>query len=111
VAVESLAILVEMSLPAADAVPPRRLTFDGCFNFRDLGGYRTADGRQTRWRRLFRADGLGRLTESDFAILASLGIAIVIDLRTVLEAETQGRFPDDVDGISYHHLPLTDTLP
>jgi protein-tyrosine phosphatase len=100
-----------MSLPVADALPPRRLTFDGCFNFRDLGGYRTADGRQTRWRRLFRADGLGRLTESDFATLASLGIVTVIDLRTILEAETQGRFPGDVDGISYHHLPLTDTLP
>jgi hypothetical protein len=24
-------------------------------NFRDLGGYPTADGRETRWRTLFRA--------------------------------------------------------
>ncbi|NDD18711.1 MAG: hypothetical protein EB104_07445, partial [Acidimicrobiia bacterium] len=24
-------------------------------NFRDLGGYPSADGRQTRWRTLFRA--------------------------------------------------------
>src|SRR5580692_11651495 len=106
-----LAILVTMSAPVADAEPSRRLAFDGCFNFRDLGGYPTADGRRTRWRRLFRADGLSRLTEGDMALLATLGIVTVIDLRTVLEADTQGRFPRDVDGVTYHHLPLTDTLP
>jgi protein-tyrosine phosphatase len=101
-----------MSLPATDpVVPSRKLTFDGCFNFRDLGGYPTADGRMTRWRRLFRADGLSRLTENDMVVLASLGVVTVIDLRTDLEATTQGRFPEGVDGVSYHHLPLTDTLP
>jgi protein-tyrosine phosphatase len=100
-----------MSLPVADAQPSRKIAFDGCFNFRDLGGYRTADGRRTRWRRLFRADGLSRLTENDLAALGSLGIVTVIDLRTDLEADTQGRFPEDLDGVTYHHLPLTDTLP
>jgi protein-tyrosine phosphatase len=45
------------------------------------------------------------------ATLRALGIATVIDLRTGLEADTQGRFPEDVDGVTYHHLPLTDTLP
>ena len=39
-------------------VPSRTLVFEGCVNFRDLGGYRTADGRMVAWRRLFRADGL-----------------------------------------------------
>ncbi|HVC70325.1 MAG TPA: tyrosine-protein phosphatase [Acidimicrobiales bacterium] len=100
-----------MSSPPANTDPSRKLVFDGCFNFRDLGGYPTVDGHTTRWRRLFRADGLSRLTESDLAILRELGIATVIDLRTVLEADTQGRFPEGVDGVSYHHLPLTDTLP
>ena len=100
-----------MSVPPADAEPSRTLSFDGCFNFRDLGGYRTADGRRTRWRRLFRADGLSRLTENDMAALGALGVVTVIDLRTDLEADTQGRFPDDLGAISYHHLPLTDTLP
>src|ERR1019366_10397157 len=81
------------------------------FNFRDLGGYPTFDGRTTRWRRLFRADGLSRLTEADMAIFRDLGVVTVIDLRTVLEADTQGRFPEDVDGVAYHQLPLTATLP
>ncbi len=100
-----------MSVPVADAEPSRRLVFEGCFNFRDLGGYPTGDGRRTRWRRLFRADGLARLTENDMAALASLGIVTVIDLRTDLETDTQGRFPEDVDGVTYHHLPLTDSVP
>jgi protein-tyrosine phosphatase len=100
-----------MSPTGPEADPSRKLVFEGCFNFRDLGGYPTVDGRRTRWRRLFRADGLGRLTESDFAALASLGIVTVIDLRTILEADTQGRFPTDRDGVAYHPLPLTDTLP
>jgi protein-tyrosine phosphatase len=99
-----------MSAPLAED-PARKLVFEGCFNFRDLGGYPTFDGRTTRWRRLFRADGLSRLTEADMAIFRDLGVATVIDLRTVLEADTQGRFPEDVDGVAYHHLPLTDTLP
>lgn len=100
-----------MSTSRADTDPGRKLVFEGCFNFRDLGGYPTSDGHTTRWRRLFRADGLSRLTESDLAILRGLGIVTVIDLRTVLEADTQGRFPENMDGVAYHHLPLTDTLP
>jgi hypothetical protein len=100
-----------MAVPETDPDPSRTLRFDGCFNFRDLGGYPAAGGRRTRWRSLFRADGLSRLTENDMDSLASLGIVTVIDLRTDLEADTQGRFPDGVDGVTYHHLPLTDTLP
>jgi protein-tyrosine phosphatase len=40
----------------------RLIALDGAVNFRDLGGYATNDGRRTRWRVLFRADGLGELT-------------------------------------------------
>lgn len=91
--------------------PPRHVELETCCNFRDLGGYRTADGRRTRWRLLFRADGLTRLSDGDRAVLGSLGVRNVIDLRTELEVEFRGRFPEDVEGVTYHHLPLTDTLP
>jgi protein-tyrosine phosphatase len=94
----------------AMAQPPRKLTFAGCVNFRDLGGYRAADGRSIRWRQLFRADGLTRLDEDDCAQLADIGLATVIDLRTDGEVEQRGRFPADFD-VEYHHLPLTDVLP
>ena len=92
-------------------MPSRTLDFEGCVNFRDLGGYRTVDGRQIGWRRLFRADGLSKLTPTDRHQLVSMGLATVIDLRTVDEADQRGRFPVDLVPVRYFDLPLTDVLP
>jgi protein-tyrosine phosphatase len=91
--------------------PSRALAFEGCVNFRDLGGYRTTDGMTVGWRRLFRADGLHRLSEADRRLLVELGVATVIDLRTVDEAEQRGRFPVAEVPVRYVDLPLTDVLP
>jgi protein-tyrosine phosphatase len=87
----------------------RYLRLEGCFNFRDLGGYPTVDGHHTRWRRLFRADGLHRLTPADFDRLDEIGLATVIDLRTPEELTERGRFGRKE--VSYHHLPMMDVLP
>jgi protein tyrosine/serine phosphatase len=97
--------------PPADVDPRRSLPFDGCVNFRDLGGYRTADGHVLGWRRLFRADGLHRLSPNDHRRLLDLEVATVIDLRTVDEAEQRGRFPVDQVPVRYVDLPLFDVLP
>jgi protein-tyrosine phosphatase len=93
------------------ADPSRTLAFEGCVNFRDLGGYRTTDGHRIGWRRLFRADGLSRLSDADHRQLVDLEVATVIDLRTVDEAEQRGRFPVDRVPVRYVDLPLTDVLP
>jgi protein tyrosine/serine phosphatase len=85
----------------------RRVELEGAFNLRDLGGYRTASGSRVRWRWLFRSDSLHRLTETDVAALAELGVHTVIDLRTGDEVRERGSF----DGATrYHHLPLIDQL-
>ena len=89
----------------------RVVDMEGCFNFRDLGGYRTADGRTIRWQRLFRADGLHRLTDADLNQLADLGLATVIDLRTGQELEEVGRISWPAPDLAYHHLPMLDVLP
>jgi len=89
----------------------RHLPFDGCFNFRDLGGYATVDGRTVRPRRLYRADGPHALTDADAAILVALGLRTVIDLRTPDEARDRGSFDAVVPDAQYHDLPLTDVLP
>ena len=47
--------------------PQRVWPLQGATNFRDLGGYPGQDGRPVRWRRLFRSDHLGGLTEADKA--------------------------------------------
>ncbi|MEY3362647.1 MAG: hypothetical protein RLZZ538_190 [Actinomycetota bacterium] len=77
-------------------------------NFRDLGGYPTADGRHTRWRTLFRADGLYRLTPEDARIVTNLGVRTVVDLRTSNEVSERGTFPVKDHAVAYHHLPIID---
>ena len=47
----------------------RLIALEGAVNFRDLGGYATEDGLRTRWRVLFRADGLSELTETDLEVM------------------------------------------
>ena len=71
--------------------PTRLLPLVGAYNFRDLGGYPIADGRSTRWGRLYRSDTLHELTDQDLALLRDIGLAGVIDLRTSTEIERTGR--------------------
>jgi protein-tyrosine phosphatase len=88
----------------------RLIALQGAVNFRDLGGYAAADGTRTRWRTLFRADGLGELTETDLSVLGALGIRTVIDLRSESELE-RGRFDVDAHPVAFHHFPFIDELP
>jgi protein-tyrosine phosphatase len=59
----------------------RVLDLEGGVNFRDLGGYRTADGRVTKWGVLYRSGSPAGLTEKDMDALAKRGIRTVCDLR------------------------------
>ena len=87
----------------------RRIELEGCLNFRDLGGYPTADGRQVRWRQLFRSDALHRLTDRGVARFCDeLGIRHVVDLRSTGELESNGRGPLSDTTAIFHHLPLFD---
>jgi protein-tyrosine phosphatase len=58
---------------------------DGGRNFRDIGGYRTADGHRVKWGVMYRSGSLGSLTPVGQAELARLHIASQIDLRTTEE--------------------------
>ena len=59
----------------------RLVPLEGGRNFRDLGGYRTGDGRRIRWRVLFRSGVLSYLTAEDWRHLSGLGVRTVCDLR------------------------------
>jgi protein-tyrosine phosphatase len=63
----------------------RVLDLEGGVNFRDLGGYRTTDGRVTKWKVLYRAGSPAGLTAKDQAELARRGIRTVCDFRTTEE--------------------------
>jgi protein-tyrosine phosphatase len=87
----------------------RVIGFEGCLNFRDLGGYPTEDGRTLRWRQLFRSDALHRLSEADIARFRDeLLISDVVDLRSSAEVRTDGRGLLAGEAIRFHHLPLFD---
>jgi protein-tyrosine phosphatase len=88
----------------------RLITLEGAVNFRDLGGYATVDGNRTRWRLLFRADGLSELSETDFSVMRDLGIRTVVDLRSGHEVE-QSRFDVQAHPVDFHHFPFIDELP
>jgi protein-tyrosine phosphatase len=84
----------------------RRLALEGPVNFRDLGGYETADGRTVRWGRVYRSDSLERLTPADVLRLEELGVRFVCDLRRDAERATA---PSRVLGhatIRIEHLPV-----
>ncbi len=82
------------------------IVLSGAPNFRDLGGYRTEDGRVVRRGRVFRSGHFAELTDPDVATLEDLGIRAVIDLRLEFEVGIFGRdrLPS---GASYLSLPIT----
>ena len=84
----------------------RHHPFEGCFNFRDIGGYPAADGRVIRWGLYFRAGRQDRMTEQDLSQVKKLGIKTQIDLRRPDEAKEQGRGPLEGLGASYHNIAV-----
>jgi protein-tyrosine phosphatase len=77
---------ISAAAAALAAAPPSRvLPLEGVRNFRDLGGYHTTQGRRVRWRQLFRSASLGSSTPRDQALLDSLGLRVICDLRATDE--------------------------
>lgn len=71
----------------ADATKCATRTLAGSTAFRDLGGSPTLDGRHIAVGRLFRADALSALDDSDRAIIEELELRLVCDLRSRDERE------------------------
>lgn len=95
-------------MPGLDAVMPstlpreRRIALHGPINFRDLGGYPTADGRRVRWGRVFRSDLLMDLSDADVAKLQGIGLRTVCDLRA--EEERLHKPDREIPGITTHAI-------
>jgi protein-tyrosine phosphatase len=68
--------------PALPAPEPHVIPLYGQSNFRDLGGYTTADGRRVKPGLIFRSGELSNLTPDDYRVLATLRLRTVYDLRT-----------------------------
>jgi protein-tyrosine phosphatase len=84
----------------------RHIKLERVLNFRDIGGYRTGDGRTVAWRRVFRSGTLIRITPADATCLTEeIGLNFILDLRSGLEIQ-KGICPLSETGVKYHNLPL-----
>jgi protein-tyrosine phosphatase len=85
--------------------PRRVLRLEGVRNFRDLGGYPTADGLITAWDQVFRADSVSFLTHEGWKEMAKLNIKRVYDLRRQNERD---QWPTIEHGLGHEviHLPV-----
>lgn len=97
-------------------VDRRLVVLEGATNFRDVGGYPTADGRVVRWGSVYRSDSLEDLTPSDVERLLLLELREVLDLRSTREVEAFGTTPLTGHGVERHHVgflpePLPADLP
>lgn len=63
----------------------RRLPLHGAVNCRDLGGYKTADGRAVRWNMLYRSDSLAEISDDDIKFLSEIGLRTIFDFRHEVE--------------------------
>ncbi|MEZ4331373.1 MAG: tyrosine-protein phosphatase [Myxococcota bacterium] len=70
-------------------VRQRHVLLEGAPNFRDLGGYATADGRHVRWGQFYRSDDLAALTDEDLEKVGALGLRLVCDFRAPYEKEAE----------------------
>lgn len=84
----------------------RHHPFEGCFNFRDIGGYQGLNGRKIRWGHYFRAGRQDRMTQTDLDCVARLGIKTQIDLRRLDEVRDQSRGPLEGLGARYAWHPV-----
>ena len=84
----------------------RHYPFEGCFNFRDIGGYPNQDGKRVKSGLYFRAGRQDRMTDQDLLKLSDLKISTQIDLRKPDEVLEQGKGPLESIGANYVNMPV-----
>jgi len=87
------AILSEKQLPMA-----------GGYNFRDMGGMKTKEGRYVKWGKIIRSDDLHNLTDSDLEYLSSIPLVSIVDFRSAAEMKLS---PDKVPASVKNNYPLS----
>lgn len=76
----------------------RLVPVKGALNFRDVGGYKTTDGKEVVWGKVYRSAGIDKLTTEDIALLDKKKIHTVVDFRGVAEAKAApDRLPQNTD--------------
>lgn len=79
---------------AAERIQP----LEKASNFRDMGGYRTVDGKTVRWGKIFRSAAPAMLSPADMTYIDRLNIRTTIDLRSNEERKIAASMLADADG-------------
>lgn len=82
-------------------VAERVLPLEGGRNFRDMGGYQTANGAVVKWGKIYRSGSMHDLTPSDYKYLDQIGVRVVCDLRTRGERENEPNKWAEAAAINY----------
>ncbi len=78
----------------------RHIPLEGVDNFRDFGDYPAAGGRRLKRGTLYRSASHSRATDADLEALATLELAVVVDLRRRGEREREpSRRPPGFTGV------------
>lgn len=86
----------------------RRLPLDGAHNFRDLGGYKTTEGKTVKWGVLFRSDKLSELSNDDLEYLKRLKLRRIVDFRSKSERDAEpDRIPLQTPPIQVIENPIS----
>ncbi len=90
-------VILPASLPQQQREAHRIVNFEGVDNFRDLGGYQSADGRRVKWGVLYRSGTFAETSRADSQVLATMGLSALIDFRSTSEKEEEpSQLPDPV---------------
>lgn len=88
-------------------VGERLVTMSGTVNFRDMGGYRSENGKQVKWGCIFRGDSLQRATGADLLLIKQMNIGLIFDFRRHEEVlKGPDRFPEN-HPLEYQHHPIS----
>jgi protein-tyrosine phosphatase len=95
-------------MTTASTTPADRETInlEGVWNIRDLGGLPTRSGARVRRGRLYRSGTLWFASQADCAVLATMQIDTVLDLRTDEEALHEEDWICELLDLRYQQMPI-----
>lgn len=88
----------------------RRIVNDRVKNMRDLGGYPTLNGRETRFGSFIRSNLPTGMSNEEIYRLLKMGLSTVIDLRTEIEAKRKPNILN-IRGINYFNISISAGFP
>ena len=99
-------LFILLGCAAAPPQHPSRIEITGSRNLRDIGGYRTMDGKEIKKGVLYRSEYLSKISKRDTEELAALGLKTVYDLRGEEERERYPEWLPEIISVRVVTLPV-----